>query len=370
MLRGFLRLCIMQSRRQFLKQAALLSSSVGFPAIWTKYYKPKLGVALVGLGYYSTDLLAPALQLTQHCELKGIVTGTPSKIPRWQRQYGIEDSNVYSYETMPEIANNDDIDVIYIVLPTGLHSKYAVIGANTGKHIWCEKPMAKSVGECQDIINACTANRVKLSIGYRMQHEPNTRNLMRMASDRPFGRITSASAEAGYYDGRTDHWKQNKALGGGALYDMGVYCINGLRYAVGSEPVAVDSARHTTKRPEIYHEVDETTEFQLEFPDGARGQGITSLGQGFNRLHVKCASGWYTLEPFQAYSGVSGRLSNGIRLSAHPANQQARQMDNDALAIKNSQDVFVPGEEGLRDIQVVEAIYKSAATGSRVLVGG
>ena len=85
--------------------------------------KEKLGVALVGLGYYSTDLLAPALQLTKHCELRGIVTGSPAKVPIWQEKYGISDTHVYNYENMHEIADNDDIDVVYIVVPTGLHAK-------------------------------------------------------------------------------------------------------------------------------------------------------------------------------------------------------------------------------------------------------
>src|SRR5690606_25358676 len=110
-------------------------SSIGFPAILLPKKKDKLGVALVGLGGYSRNQLAPGLLQTEHCELRGIVTGTPSKIPTWQEQYGIPDANIYNYETMHEIANNDDIDVIYVVVPTGLHAKYGIIGAEAGKHV-------------------------------------------------------------------------------------------------------------------------------------------------------------------------------------------------------------------------------------------
>ena len=152
----------MSYRRSFIKKSSLFlgGALLPFPGDIFSPSKEKLGVALVGLGYYSTDLLAPALQLTDYCELRGIVTGSPEKIPVWQKRYGIKDSNVYNYKNMQEIANNDDIDVIYIVLPTGLHAKYAIKAANTGKHVWCEKPMARTAKECQQIIDACHKNNV------------------------------------------------------------------------------------------------------------------------------------------------------------------------------------------------------------------
>src|SRR5690606_26804382 len=107
------------SRRQFLKQSAslLAVSTLGFPSIIMPRQDRKLGVALVGLGGYSSGRLAPGLQQTEHCELRGIVTGSPEKIPVWQERYGIPDQNVYSYDTIEQIANNDDIDVVYIVTP-------------------------------------------------------------------------------------------------------------------------------------------------------------------------------------------------------------------------------------------------------------
>lgn len=352
----------MSNRRNFIKTIGTGAASLALSPAYANIIIPKqkvLGVALVGLGYYSRDLLAPALLRTDHCKLTGIVTGTPAKISRWQTKYGIKDRNVYDYENMHQIANNDDIDVIYIVLPTGLHAKYSVIAANTGKHVWCEKPMAVTADECQQMIDACRKNKVKLSIGYRMQHEPNTQTVMQYASSLPYGKITALKAEAGYFDGRTNHWKQNKALGGGAMYDMGVYPLNALRYATGKEPIRV-SARHETNRPKVYHEVDETTYFELDFGKGLKGQGATSLGAGMNELSVTCEKGWYNLIPMQAYSGVRGRTSDGVQLNQRIANQQAKQMDDDALAILNDSRVLVPGEEGQRDIRIVEAIYRSA----------
>lgn len=355
------------SRRKALKllglgaTSALGLSAFSFPHISSLRRKEKLGVALVGLGYYSRDVLAPALQLTQHCELKGIVTGTPAKIPKWQEKYGITDKNVYNYENMHTIADNPDIDVIYVVLPTGLHSKYSVIAAEAGKHVWCEKPMARTAAECQAIIDACKENKVKLTIGYRMHHEPNTQVIMAYAKQKPYGKITSVKAEAAYRDSRTTHWKQNKALGGGAMYDMGVYPLNAMRYATGMEPIKVLKASHSTNRPEVYTEVDDTTRFTLEFPGGLIAEGLTSFDMSVNQLHIKCQNGSYGLSPFSSYNGVKGSTSDGKTIHRLIDNQQAKQMDDDALAIKADRQVLVPGEEGLRDIRIVEAIYRSAA---------
>ena len=326
-----------------------------------------MGVALVGLGYYSTDLLAPALQQTVHCELAGIVTGTPAKAGRWQQQYNIPAKNIYDYNNFDSIANNPSIDIVYVVLPPSMHAEYVIRAANAGKHVWCEKPMAVTADECQSMIDACAKNKVKLSIGYRMQHEPNTQRIIQFRKDKVYGKILSVSAAAGYFDSRTDHWKQKKEMGGGSMYDMGVYPLNAARYVTGEEPVAV-TARQSTTRPEIYKEVDETMQFTLEFASGARAECETSFGKNMNTLSVDCDKGGYGLQPFQSYSGIRGTTKDGIRLNESIPNQQAKQMDDDALAIINNKAVMVPGEEGWKDIRVVEAIYRSVRQNGRAVV--
>ncbi len=353
-----------QSRRKFIRQSGLAMSSLFLPSLI--YQRPQsLGVALVGLGYYSTDLLAPALMQTNHCHLAGIVTGSPEKVPVWQEKYGIKSSNVYNYSNMDQIANNDEIDVIYIVLPTGMHAEYAIKAAETGKHVWCEKPMARTAAECEAMIKACEANNVKLSIGYRVQHEPNTQTIMKWAKTKPYGPITRIDAMAGYRESRADHWKLNKAMGGGAMYDMGVYPLNALRYAAGLEPLAV-TAKQSTTRPDLFKEVDEVMEFTLDFPNGAVGYGKTSFAEGMNELEVTCRNGSYGLKPFQAYNGVKGTTSDGRMINETIPNQQAKQMDDDALAIINDEPVLVPGDEGMKDIRIVEAIYEAANSGQKV----
>ncbi|MDR9457868.1 MAG: Gfo/Idh/MocA family oxidoreductase [Salegentibacter sp.] len=361
----------MPNRRHFIKQSGLFlaATTLPLPDYLIPKNKEKLGVALVGLGNYSSSQLAPALQETRFCELRGIVTGSPQKIPVWQKKYGIKDGNVYNYENMPDIANNEEIDVIYIVLPTGLHAEYAIKAAETGKHVWCEKPMARTAEECKNIINACEKNKVKLSIGYRMQHEANTQKLIKWADTKPFGAIKSLEAEAGYYGSPMNPWKLKKEMGGGAMYDMGVYPLNAARYSTGMEPIAV-SATHSTNRPEIFTEVDETTSFELEFPDGITAKCKTSFGENLNNLEINCENGWYYLRPFQSYSGVKGKASDGTILPPFGKNQQAVQMDDDARAILNKTPVLVPGEDGLRDIVILEKIYESAAKkGERLMLG-
>jgi len=362
----------MKTRRIFIKNtlvgvAAMSVAGKGFPAILLPKAKEKLGVALVGLGYYSTDLLAPALQLTSHCYLAGIVTGTPEKASRWQKQYNIPEKNIYDYNSYGEIANNPDIDVIYIVLPPSMHAEYVIKAANMGKHVWCEKPMAVTTDECKSMINACKKNKVKLSIGYRMHHEPNTQRIIQFRQDKKYGDISKVTVAAGYFETRTTHWKQIKKMGGGSMYDMGVYPLNAARYVTGEEPVAV-TAQEIITRPQIYTEVDEGMKFKLEFASGAVANCETSFAKNMNTLNVTCTKGWYKLEPFSAYSGVSGTTSDGLELNATIPNEQAKQMDDDAIAIKQNKAVLAPGEEGLKDIKVVQAVYRSVKEKSRVMI--
>ena len=328
-----------------------------------------LGVALLGLGSYASGQLAPALQLTRHCRLVGIVTGTPSKAPMWQERYGIADKNVYSYENMAELIDNPDIHVVYIVTPNHVHAQYAIAAARAKKHVWCEKPMAMTSEECHSIIEACHENGVQLCIGYRLQHEPNTQTVIEYASSNPFGAIVEVEARAGfagYGPGDANIWRLKRQMGGGALYDMGVYCINAARYATGEEPTRVSNARQWTERPELFAEVDEWTEFDLEFPSGIIAHCRTSFGERLDSLDVRCEAGSYRLEPMQSYNGVSGEASDGTQLNQRIENQQAKQMDDDALAIIEQRAVLVPGEEGLRDVRIVEAIQRSVSTGQPV----
>jgi glucose-fructose oxidoreductase len=356
-------------RRDFIKNSSIIGASGLYVphAIFASKPPKKLGVALVGLGYYSTDLIAPALQKTEYCELRGIVTGSTDKAKKWQEKYNIKDSNIYNYQNFDSIANNPEIDVVYVILPPSMHREYVVRAANAGKHVWCEKPMAPTVADCQAMIDACNKNKVKLSIGYRCQHDPNLQEVMKVAKERPFGKPMMINSAAGYFDGRSGHWKQSKALGGGVMGDMGVYALQGARMAAGEEPISV-LAQASTTRPEIYKEVEETMMFQLEFPSGARAACMTSFGISMNYLNVNYEKGWLKMEPQSGYGNNKGSMSNGTVINYPLTSQQPKQLDDDAMAIIENRPMMVPGEEGMRDIRVVEAIYKSVKEGRVVKI--
>jgi glucose-fructose oxidoreductase len=362
----------LKSRREVIKTLALGSSAIflspGSLLSCKGSKKERLGVALVGLGYYSTDLLAPALQQTKNCFLAGIVTGTPSKAEAWKKQYNIPEKNIYNYQSFDTIADNPEIDVVYVVLPPSMHKEYVVRAANAGKHVWCEKPMALTEKECREMIDACNKNKRSLAIGYRLHHEPNTQEWQRIVQQKLLGNVKAVNCAAGYYESRADHWKQKKEMGGGVLYDMGVYAIQGARLGTNMEPVAIVTAKTSTTRPEIYKNgLDETTIAQLEFPGGVLADIKTSFGENINFIDIKCEKGEIKMSPYSGYNGLQGGSPLGVIKHSYDVPwQQAKQMDDDALAVMQNKPMMVPGEEGLKDIRIVEAIYKCAASGQRV----
>lgn len=363
------------SRRDVVKSlslggAALFLSPANLLSACMPTQKRGLGVALVGLGYYSTDLLAPALQQTKNCYLAGIVTGTPSKAAAWQAKYNLPEKNIYNYSNFDSIANNPDVDVVYVVLPPSMHAEFVIRAANAGKHVWCEKPMAPTARECEAMIDACRKNKKSLAIGYRLQHEPTTQEYRRLLRQRQLGKLQKVSCAAGYRENRTDHWKQKKEMGGGVLGDMGVYAIQGVRFGAGAEPVSILKAKAYTTRPEIYKNgLDEIVESTLEFPGGVQAELKASFAENINSLTVTGEKGDLVVSPYQPYAGVRAKSPAGEIFHDYQVPwQQAKQMDDDAQAIVQKQPMLVPGEEGLRDIRILEAIYRSAATGQRVMI--
>lgn len=327
----------------------------------------KLGIALVGLGEYSEAELAPALQETEHCYLAGIVTGTPAKIDKWKRKYKIPDENVFSYQDFDSIKDNKDIDILYIVLPNTMHLEYVVRAARAGKHVICEKPMAVTVEDCDQMIKACKEAGKMLSIGYRLHFEPFNQEMMRIGREKPFGNITKMEAENGMKDSKG--WRLDKTLaGGGPLMDLGIYCVQGCRYTTGLEPVAVTAQEGPKTDPAKFKTVEQSLSWQMEFPGGIIAECKTSYSQDMNLLRAETQSGWAELSPAYEYKGLKGKTSAG-KMKFPEINQQAKQMDDFALAIKENRPTPVPGEMGRQDVKILQAIYKAMRTAERVEVG-
>ncbi len=362
-------------RRSFVKGLstgiAAFSAASAFPSLArgaSASSPKKLGIALVGLGNYSTKQLAPALEEATDCYLAGVVTGTKSKEAVWREKYGIKRSNIYNYENYDSIASNPDIDIVYVVLPNSMHAEYSIRAANAGKHVICEKPMAMNVAECEAMIAACKKNNVQLSIGYRLHFDPNTREIMKVAKEKPYGDIQYVQSEASFIMGNNlDAWRLDRELaGGGAVMDMGVYCIQAARYATGEEPIAIRSQEFKTDWNK-FKNVDETVTFQMEFPSGAYSNSTTSYNIRSNRLYVSYSKGLAQLEPATKYGGIKGSIQDRI-LDPQPINQQRRQMDGFARSVKTGTPSIVPGEEGLADMKVIEALYKSLQQGGKRVV--
>ncbi len=360
------------NRRQFNKRftqglagAALISSTPLACAMGgQRKREDSLGIALVGLGSYSTYQLAPALQQTTHCHLAGIVTGTKQKERIWADKYGIPVKNIYNYQNFDAISENEDIDIVYVVLPNSMHAEFSIRAARAGKHVICEKPMAISVRECDAIIDACREAGVKLGMGYRLHSEPYTREVKRFVKEKTFGEVLYVSAEAAYRSmGNPDQWRLNRALsGGGALMNMGVYSIQSTIYGTGENPVEVTAQEFST-RPDYFKDTDETVTAQFKFPGGAVGNIFTSHNANANSLYASCSRGWFSLKPANNYGPLAGESANGPIHFPHES-QQKLQMDDFASHILYGTGNKAPGEMGKRDMIIVEAIYRSISEGN------
>jgi len=332
--------------------------------------KKKLGVALVGLGRYSEYQLAPSLLDTKHCRLTSIVTGSPYKEKTWAEKYDIQQKNIYNYDNFDDIAENDDIDIVYVVLPNAMHAEFSIRAAKAGKHVICEKPMAVTVEECDAIITACEDAGVKLSVGYRLHSEPYTQEIKRIVHDQDYGDLKYVSADAAYLSTTDpDQWRLDKSLsGGGALMNMGVYAIQSVIYGSGQNPISVRAQEFST-RPEYFNDTDETITAQFEFNNGAVGNIFTSHNANINRLFASFDQGWAELNPANNYGPLSGKTSDGKNIKFKHERQQKLQMDDFAKHILYNAENKAPGEMGKRDMIIVEAIYQSISNqGSKVML--
>ena len=365
------------TRRAFLGTASFAAASLALPRrILAAEGAParKLGIALCGLGNYATGQLAPALRRTRHCELRGVVTGSPEKGRQWAREFGFPERNIYSYATMSRLIDNPAIDIVYVVTPNSLHPEHVIAAAWAGKHVICEKPLANSVSECNAMLAACRANRVKLSVGYRLQFEPHYRELKRLARGGEFGPFSKLSGGLAFTINRRV-WRVEKAMaGGGPLMDIGIYCIQAACMAADTTganhatfaPVAVQAREHPKKRPDFFRDVEEGIDWRMEFAGGAVGEFSTSYNAGMDRFRAEAPKGWMEFAPAFQYGDLKVTTSRGApALGEIPPSQQAVQIDDFALCVKEGRESPVSGEMGRRDMVIIEAIYRSAAENGR-----
>ena len=366
------------SRRSFLQKAGLGVGAAGVALALPSFIKDpkendlrydgkKLNIALVGLGNYAT-YLASGLEESKYCKLSGIVTGHPAKAEEWKKKYNIPDKNIYSYQNFDEIANNKDIDLVYVVLLNSMHKEYVIRAAKAGKHVITEKPMATSVADCEAMIKACKDAGVQLAVGYRLHYEPFHLELKRLGQEKVFGPVRLIEVSLGYKSGDPSQWRLKKALaGGGPLMNIGIYCVQCCRYVLGEEPVSVTAQFGPVTKKDVFTEVEESITWQLEFPGGAVTTSASSYNCSVDRFFASADNGFFELSPAVSYGPFKGRTSKG-ELNFPTINQQAVQCDGIGKLILESKPLpgHIAGEEGLKDLKILMAIYEAANTGKKI----
>lgn len=366
----------MNSRRDFLQK--LGASAIALPLLRYMekketghnllYDGPVLRVAIMGLGSYGARV-ADAMQSCKMAKLTGIISGTPAKIKDWQSKYNIPEKNCYNYENFDSIKNNPDIDAVYVITPNALHHDQVIRVAKAGKHVICEKPMAVNAKEGQEMVEACKKANVKLLVGYRMHFEPKTLEIIRMRKDGEFGKTFFFEGLSGFRIGDPKQWRLNKDLaGGGAMMDIGIYSINGARYMVGEEPVWVTAQETKTDYVKFKEGVDETIQFQLKFPGGAVASCLSTYSMNnLDRFFLNGEKGFGELQPATGYGPIKGRTNKGELTHPHITHQTVQMDEMAGIILQNKQPIVpVDGEEAVKDLKIIDAIYLAAKTGSKV----
>jgi predicted dehydrogenase len=335
----------------------------------------RVGFAIVGLGRLSLNQILPAFGSSEYCKPVALVSGDRAKATKIAAQYGIKDSAIYGYTNYEELAKNPEVKAIYIVLPNGMHEEYVVRGAKTGKHILCEKPMATSSKEAERMIGACRQANVKLMIAYRQQYEPHNRALRKLVTDGKLGTLRGFVSSNSQQEGDPMQWRLKKSLsGGGCLPDVGLYCLNASRFLSGEEPTEVMAQIWQPKDDPRFTEVEASCSFSLRFPSGYVASCTTSYDVHKSQfLRMEGTTAWAELSPAFAYHGnklkwshLDGEQETEVAPQIEEKDQFALEMDHFAECILEGKEPKTPGEEGLRDHRVMEAIYESARMGRAV----
>ena len=335
----------------------------------------RVGFAIVGLGHLSLAEILPGFGQCKHAKPVALVSGDADKMSKVAKQYGIKPSSCYSYQTYDSIKDNPEVQVIYIVLPNALHHEYTIRGAKAGKHILCEKPMADSVQQCQEMIDACNKAGKKLMIAYRIQYEPLNRMAMKDVRAKKYGQTKLIQMMNCQNQAHDQQWRHKKNLaGGGSLPDVGLYCLNTTRFLLGEEPDEVFAYTYSTPGDERFTQIEENVSFTLRFPSGVISQNMCGYGS-FNAKSyaVHAETGTIKMDPAFPYKGLKQEqvhAPDGKQVIEQPSNpdkqQFALEMDHMALCVRNNQTPYTPGEEGMQDQRIMEAIYKSAKEGKPV----
>ncbi len=331
----------------------------------------KLGWAIVGLGSLSINQILPAFAQCEKSKVVALVSGHPDKATKLAQRYGVNPKSIYNYRNYDSIKDNPEVDVIYIVLPNGMHCEYTVRGLQAGKHVLSEKPMANTPAECQQMIDAGRKANRKLMVAYRCRYEPYNQEAIRVARSNELGKTKVILADAGFNMSDPNQWRLKKDLaGGGSLMDIGIYALQAARYLSGEEPTQVNAMMYSTPGDPRFKEVEEAINFQLRFPSGILAQCTSSYGYAWqSHYRVVKSEGWLEMDPATAYSGLRMRVHHGNTTEEKDlpvVDHFAAEMEHMSSCVMDNKEPLTPGEEGLRDLTIMKAIYQAASTGTTV----
>ena len=331
----------------------------------------KLGWAIVGLGSLSINQILPAFAQCEKSKVVALVSGHPDKANKLALRYGVNPKNIYNYQNYDSIKDNPEVDIIYIVLPNGMHAEYTVRGFQAGKHVLSEKPMANTPAECQQMIDAGRKANRRLMVAYRCQYEPYNREAIRVARSHELGTVKVILADAGFNMKDPNQWRLKKDLaGGGSLMDIGIYALQAARYLTGEEPSEVNAMMYSTPGDPRFKEVEEAINFQLRFPSGILANCTSSYGYAWqSHYRVVTSEGWLEMDPATAYSGLRMRVHRGNIIEEKDlpvVDHFAAEMEHMSECVMQNKEPLTPGEEGLRDLTIMHALYEAASTGKTV----
>ena len=324
--------------------------------------------AVVGLGHIAQVAVLPAFQHARNSQLAGLVSGSPEKLQKLAKKYRVE--NTWSYKEYENCLHSGAIDAVFIALPNDLHRDYTIRAARAGIHILCEKPLAVTARDCQQMINEAKKNRVKLMTAYRLHCEETNLRAAEIANSGKLGDLKFYNSCFSFQVTDPDNIRLKKKRGGGTLYDIGVYCLNAARYIFRAEPTEV-FASSANSGAKLFREIDETTSVVLRFPDDRLATFTTSFGAGdADYYEVVGTKGSLRVEPAFEYIGeLSFKLKVGEKEQEKrfaPRDQFGAEISYFSKCILTGKEPEPSGLEGLIDVQIVEAMYQSARSGRPV----
>ena len=353
------------TRRDFTRLAALGITAHFAPLLNAQPPAQKTRYAVIGLGRIAGHFM-PSTLATTNSAITGLVSGHRDKAERIAAQYNVPTTSIYNYEDFDQIAHNPNIDAVYVALPNSMHAEYTIRAARAGKHVLCEKPMCTSVADAESMIAACKAANVRLMIAYRCHYEPVHLRAIQMIRDGKIGLVQAIDSSFGF-NIAPGEWRLDKKLaGGGPLYDVGIYSLNACRYLTGEEPEHISACASTIDHDGRFNEVEENVSWTMRFPSGIVASCATTYGANMaGYFKVYGSKGWLQIEPAFNYDGVhlhawsGGQIIDQLNPSRDPYQFQ-NEAEHFSHCVQNNLEPESPGEEGLRDMNHIAEIYRSA----------